>query len=447
MASITPIAALSSPLQELQKAFCLLRLSGDVVIAEFKQIDAVRNGLDREGVQMFGMTPGKLLLRRHLEAMPIASDAGKVITEFLVSPTTTVYDRIAFSPLPAMPTTLNLWSGPTAIPRPGSWDAIKGFLLEVIAGGDIALYRYLILFLSHMLQKPEEKPGVVMAMLGGQGTGKGSALRIVERIWSSSTLLVSDVDHIIGRFNAALEGNYAICMDEAMFAGDKRAMDRLKSLVTEPTITVEQKQQPRRSIDSFHRFFTTTNHAHFAHVEADDRRFVFFHVSDKRQGDAAYWKQVHQAISDQAVISAMVYDLQRYNLTNFDVRQRPKNEAHMDQKLRSLTGFDRYWYEVLQSGDFGTGAFPDPSGDWTGPCFVSTKGLLSGWKDYEKGQRLFQQRQERDVHQAIRRLCPSATLGRTTKTGKQERGQNLPPIATARLEFALALGGTVQWHD
>lgn len=447
MANVAPIATASTPLQELQTAFCLLKLSGDVVIAEQRQIDAVRSGLDREGVQMFRMTPGKLLLKRHLETLPLPSDAGKAIAEFMVSPNTTVYDRIAFSPLTTPSTTLNLWSGPTAIPSPGSWDTIRGFLLEVIAGGDIGLYRYLILFLSHMLQRPEEKPGVVMAMLGGQGTGKGSALRVVERIWSSSTLLVSDVDHVIGRFNAALEGNYVICMDEAMFAGDKRAMDRLKSLVTEPTITIEQKQQPRRSIESFHRFFTTTNHAHFAHVEADDRRFVFFHVSDKRQGDLTYWKQVHQAITDPAVISAMVYDLERYDLTNFDVRQRPRNEAHMDQKLRSLTGFDRYWYEVLQSGDFGNGAFPDPSGDWSGPCFVSTKGLLSGWKDHEKGQRLFQPRQERDVHEAVRRLCPSASAGRTTKTGKQERGQSLPPLATARLEFAVAMGGTVQWHD
>lgn len=447
MANTPSIATASSPLQELQNAFCLLKLSGDVVIGEHKQIEAVRSGLDREGVQMFRMTPGRLLLRRHLETLPLPSDAGKAIAEFLVSPITTVYDRIAFCPLPTPRTTLNLWSGPTIIPRLGSWDTIKSFLLEVIADGDISLYRYLILYLAHMIQKPEEKPGVVMAMLGGQGTGKGSGLRIVERIWSSSTLLVSDVDHVIGRFNAALEGNYVICMDEAMFAGDKRAMDRLKSLVTEPTITIEQKQQPRRSIESYHRFFTTTNHAHFAHIEPDDRRFVFFHVSDNRQGDAAYWGQVHQAINDPAVISAMVYDLERYDLTKFDVRQRPKNRAHMDQKLRSLTGFDRYWYEVLQSGEFGSGAFPEPMGVWSGPCFVSTKGLLSGWKDYEKGQRLFQPRQERDVHEAIRRLCPSSSIGRTAKTGKQERGQNLPPLATARLEFALALGGTVPWDD
>ena len=447
MANTPSIATASSPLQELQKAFCLLRLSGDVVIGEHKQIEAVRSGLDREGVQMFSMAAGKLLLRGHLETLPLPSDAGKAIADFLVSPSTTVYDRIAFSPLPTPSTTLNLWSGPTAIPRLGNWDIIKNFLLEVIADEDTRLCRYLIYFLSHMLQKPEEKPGVVMAMLGGQGTGKGSALRIVERIWSSSTLLVSDVDHVIGRFNAALEGNYVICMDEAMFAGDKRAMDRLKSLVTEPTITIEQKQQPRRTIQSYHRFFTTTNHAHFAHIESDDRRFVFFHVSDKRRGDAAYWKQVYQAINDPAVISAMVYDLERYDLTKFDVRQRPKNRAHMDQKLRSLNGFDRFWYELLQSGNIGGAVLLDPTGDWTGPCFVSTQGLLSGWKDYDKGQRLFQPHQERDVHEAVDRLCPSAQRHRPTNNGKQKRGRNLPSLATARQEFAAAMGGTVQWDD
>jgi hypothetical protein len=73
MANTSPGVATASPLQELQKAFCLLRLSGDVLIAEQCQIEAVRNGTDREGVQMFRMTPGKLLVRRHLEALPLAS--------------------------------------------------------------------------------------------------------------------------------------------------------------------------------------------------------------------------------------------------------------------------------------------------------------------------------------------------------------------------------------
>jgi hypothetical protein len=224
-------------------------------------------------------------------------------------------------------------------------------------------------------------------------------------------------------------------------------MDRLKSLVTEPTITIEQKQQPRRSIGSFHRFFTTTNHAHFAHVEADDRRFVFFHVSDKRQGDLTYWKQVHQSINDPAVISAMVYDLERYDLTNFDVRQRPRNEAHMDQKLRSLTGFDRYWYEVLQTGDFDPARRATVSNPWQEPCFVATKVLLEGWKEYEKGTRHYSARQEREVHQALKRLCPSAKQDRKTDSGEASRGKQLPALPDARLEFVEFLGGNIDWGE
>ena len=85
---------------------------------------------------------------------------------------------------------------------------------------------------------------------------------------------------MIGRFNAALERNYVICMDEALFAGDKKSLNQLKSVVTEPEIRIEQKYQPPRTIRSYQRFFAATNHEHFAHMEHDDRRFLFLRVSD-----------------------------------------------------------------------------------------------------------------------------------------------------------------------
>ena len=114
-----------------------------------------------------------------------------------------------------------------------------------------------------MIQKPEEKPGIMIVMSGGQGTGKGTFFCLLQKIWLKTTLIVSDVDHVIGGFNAALERNYAVCMDEALFSSQKKAMDRLKSFITEAKITVEQKYLPRRSLDSIHRFFAATNHEHF----------------------------------------------------------------------------------------------------------------------------------------------------------------------------------------
>ncbi len=444
MANIALAVPALSPLQELQQAFCLLNLAGDLLVGKMSQIDNVRNGV-ADGLQMSRMTAGRLLMRRHLEALAIPSDPSKEISDFLVSPNTVVYDRIAFSPLPTPATTLNLWKGSTVTPKLGDWNALKAFLLEVIADGDIGLYRYLIMFLAHALQKPEEKPGVMLSMMGGQGTGKGSVFRMVERIWSATTLLVSDVDNVIGKFNAAIESKFMVCMDEALFAGDKKAMDRLKSLVTEPRVTIEEKNQPRRNIESFHRFLSATNHAHFAQVDADDRRMVFFQVSDARRGDHAYWTKVHAAIDDPAVIAAMVHDLLDIDLSNFAVRVRPKTSALVDQKIRSLSGFDRYWFELLQSGLVGSSIFPDPHGTWTAPCFISTSGLKSGLAGYEKGQRQYGPRQEREIHQALERLCPSAKVRRVMKNGVQQRGYQLPALAIARTEFETFLGGGVEW--
>jgi hypothetical protein len=253
------------------------------------------------------------------------------------------------------------------------------------------------------------------------------------------------VDHVVGQFNATLERNYAICMDEALFAGDRKARDRLKSLVTELHITIEQKYQPRRSIESFHRFVAASNHDHFANVEADDRRFVFFRVSDKHQEDLVYFAALHAAIDDPAVIAAMVHDLLAIDLSGFNVRERPKTEEHTNQKLQSLQGFDRYWHEVLQSGDFHPGSGCSPCNPWDEPVFVSTSTLQRGWQEYAKGVRQFAPQQVRDIHQAMKRLCPAAKKDRPQVRNRQERGYQLPALSVARGTFAAAIGGHVDW--
>ena len=448
MAEVVKFAPQIDPLLELQSAFCLIALGGDVRIIDRREIARALIGQLDEDVGMYKLHPGKLLMQRFLETLPVDTDPKKVIAEFLVSPNTQVFDTIAFDPRPTPPNVLNYWSGSPIEPVPGDWSVIKDFLRNDICDGDDGLFEYLTSYLAHMVQFPEEKPGIIPSLLGGQGTGKGTFGGVLRAIWSRTTLAVSNIDHVVGKYNAALERNFVIWMDEALFVGDKKAMDRLKSFVTEPILMIDQKNQPRRTIRSFHRFFAASNHAHFAQVDADDRRFLFLKVSNGRQGDLTYWKNVHAAINDPSVIAALVHDLFNRDLSNFNVRLRPKTEAHTDQKLRSLNGFDRYWFEVLGSGEFGTYVFPDPMGPWSQECFVSSDGLMSGWKDYEKGQRQFGARQELEMRAAMRGLCPSAELDRhQSKTNGQKRGYFLPSLTVARAEFEKAIGGEVDWDD
>jgi hypothetical protein len=303
-----------------------------------------------------------------------------------------------------------------------------------------------------MIQKPTEKPGVMIVLLGGQGTGKGMFFKLLRAIWSRTTLQVTDVDQVVGRFNACLERNYVVCMDEALFAGDRKATDRLKSLVTEPHINIEQKYQPARCIESIHRFFAASNHSHFAQVDSDDRRFVFLRVSNAHQKDSTYFGRLATAINDPTVIGAFVHHLAKIDLTSFDIRNKPQTNEHLEQKLKSLQGFDRYWYEVLVTGDFDAGQdhyYVNPS--WSEATFIPTESLIRHYKTFNKNAQRYQTIQSTEVIAAVKRLCPSAELGRKVSqhgsdSKAQKRGLQLPDLATARSEFEAAIGGSIEWH-
>jgi hypothetical protein len=234
-----------------------------------------------------------------------------------------------------------------------------------------------------------------------------------------------------------------------LFAGDKRAVDRLKSLVTEPVITIEQKYQPRRTIDSYHRFIAASNSDHFAHTDRDDRRFLYLRVSSARQGDHVYFDALHKAIDDPAVISAFVHDLLNINLAGFNVRQRPKTQEHIAQKLQSLEGFDRFWYEVLLSGGFVTPAsYGGPDRNiWDTARFIGTERLREGYRHHTHGLRKYQTLTAQDIAHSLKKFCRDAKPARREINRRQERGYDLPSLEGARRAFEGAIGGSIDWGD
>lgn len=240
-----------------------------------------------------------------------------------------------FNPASTSANVLNLWVGPTITPRPGKWKLIANYLLEVICDNDSDAYNFLIRFLAHALQRPEEKPGILIILIGGQGPEKALLARILKRIWSSTFLQIHNIDSVTGSFNAALECNFIVFMDEALFVGDRRASDALKSLVTEPVIHINEKHQPARQMQSFHRFFAATNAEHFKNTERDDRRDFVLRISEARKGDHAYWKALNSEIENGGV-EAMMYDFLALDISNFNVRSKPSTQALIDQKLQSL---------------------------------------------------------------------------------------------------------------
>ena len=430
----------------LQARFALSEIGGELRVIDLKQVAEIQDGRGDTNLNLYKLSDAKILMRRHLQGRSIITTENDDVKNFFIQRTTQAFRKICFRPGKSSNSELNLWAEPPIRPQKGDWSLIKSHIYTIICDSDIKKYDYLIGFLAHMLQCPKEKPGVMIVLRSGQGTGKGALFQVIQRIWQATTLFASQIDSVIGQFNSALERSYVVLLDEALFSGDRKAQDQMKSLITEPICRVEAKYQPSRQVASIHRFFATTNHEQFGSTASDDRRHAFFEVSDCKRGNAGYFSDLFRSIEDDSTISAMIYDLLRHDLTAFNVRDRPITKDRDEQVLKSLTGFKRYWYQVLYSeliDCYGDG-FSEYQGDFVpsatlvGEC---NKALKSNIKNRSFGYV--------ELKADLAMLCPSARTACKKPTGNtiQRRGYDLPPIAIARSEFEHALNVSVSWCD
>lgn len=258
-----PSAKNTDALSALQDRFALISLGGKVGIVDKYKLNSTHVDGTASRLVVMSRADGGLLLLRFLAKEFPQADAKNMLSAFSVDKNTTLYDGVEFNPLTTTPNVLNLWVGQTINPVEGEWPLIDTLLRDVLCGGRESEYQYLIKYLAHALQKPWEKPGVMIILLGGQGVGKGTFARVLQKIWSATFLQVNRIDQIVGDFNGSLERAYTVFLDEALFVGDRKHSDALKSLVTEQTISVNEKHQPARQITSYHRFFSATNAEHF----------------------------------------------------------------------------------------------------------------------------------------------------------------------------------------
>ena len=435
------------PLGAVQKKFALINLGGEIRILSLDEVKSLKAGKLSTGLSLYKRPDGRLLIERYLETLPINSDVHAIFKNFLNSPATQEFRALAFSPTRKSKSTLNLWAGPIKGEKKGDCTTLLEFLKTIICANEQETYDYLMSFLAHMIQKPEEKPGVMTVLLGKQGTGKGMFFSLLRAIWPTTTLLVNDIEQVLGRFNSILETHYVVCMDEALFSGDRKNQDRLKSHISEQTIHVEAKFQPPRNIDSIHRYFASSNHDQFAQVEMSDRRFMFYRVSDTERQNTEYFAHVYASINDKSSVGALVSHLEALDISAFQVRTRPESKEHDIQILKSLTGIQRYWFEVLSTGIFYIDAL-GPS-IWDDEPIIKTYKLSEYYKGFNRRADHHRPLQTNALVCEIKHMCPSAKSERTRQdtSSKAYRGLQLPKLNIAREEFENYLNIKIDWGE
>ena len=90
------------------------------------------------------------------------------------------------------------------------------------------LYEWLLDWMAHLFQFPQEKPGTAVVLTGGQGAGKSIVGNVLKKLLGRYHVVAEKSEHVVGRFNDHLEDCLRLQCEEAFWGGSKQAAGALK---------------------------------------------------------------------------------------------------------------------------------------------------------------------------------------------------------------------------
>jgi hypothetical protein len=346
---------------------------------------------------------------------------------------------VTFDPSGAAgPDTLNLWQGFAVKPEAGDWSLMRQHVKKVICCDDPERFNYLTGWMARLVQHPAQQGEVAVVMKGGEGTGKGTLARALMHIMGQHGLAISNAKHLVGNFNSHLRDCVFLFADEAFYAGDPSHVGVLKSLITEPHLTIEAKFRDAVQTPNYLHIMMASNEKWVVPASLDARRFFMLEVAESVKNDHAYFGAIWRQMKAGGY-AAMLHDLLAYDLTGFNVRHAPATAALQEQRKLSLPGPEAWWMDVLQRG------YPG----------VARSGQT--WQEEASTEMLFDSYREFEDIRHERHPLPRESFGRfLRKMGAQSRklregnarqtGYHIGALALAREAFTKATGLPVEWE-
>ena len=249
---------------------------------------------------------------------------------------------------------LNLW-------RPPPWKENKKareptvFLQHVayLLDDDQAAIEHVLNFLAHLIQRPQERVGHALLITSeAKGIGKSTLGIIVHRLVGEQNSRVAQTKDLKSNFDGWLVGKLVVQVDEIYEAGNWGLANKLKPLITEPTVSANIKYGPQIEVENFARFLMFSNNSSPLDIEDGDRRYFVFNSNAQPRGDE-YYDALHQYASSTAGMNQIYTFLKRRDISVFNPHRRPPmTEAKKRIISESQHPLHTYIIEAVTSGHF-----------------------------------------------------------------------------------------------
>ena len=132
--------------------------------------------------------------------------------------------------------------------------------LKILCNNEDKAYDYFIKWNAQMVQQPAEK-STCITMISDEGAGKTTIIEVNKKMMGCQKVLMTTnpKDDCWGKFNWLMLNSYFVNLNEISIKDSHEAEGRIKGLITDDDLTVNQKGKDQIIIQSYHRWFTTTN--------------------------------------------------------------------------------------------------------------------------------------------------------------------------------------------
>lgn len=218
-----------------------------------------------------------------------------------------------------------------------------------LAGGDDAVFMYLIKYLAHVVQFPYCRTNTAVVLSGGQGIGK--------------TVLITAIGEVLGdmffkenagqadtRFNSMYSNRILLLMDEHDICTD---YNRLKTVITDETLNVEKKFQEVMILENFTNLVIAKNGTMLfkeegTGLDGDDRRFFVSsccdHLSPQLSQRTREVCGQMAADPEMKVAHGFFFQLLNIDLSDFDPRDYPVTKKCKVNRQANRDNYVPVWF-------------------------------------------------------------------------------------------------------
>ena len=374
-------------------------------------------------------------------------DGKKATQRWIESNDTRRFDEVVFDPTrQCSNSSYNLFKGLAVEPVAGTCDLYLQHIKEIICAGDEKLYDYVVGWMAHAIQKPAELPGVALVLQGSQGTGKGHFAQYFGKIFGDHFQHLSNMDHLLGKFNHHLSSALIVFADEIVWGGNQREAGQLKAIITESRRMMEAKFKDPILVDNYARFIFATNDEWAVPTGPKERRYCVLNVDESKAENHIYFDAINTEMRNGG-LEALMHTLMNFDLSQFNVRRYPVTEGLLEQKQLSLPSVAQWWYDILIEGDnqISLEKYIPPTA--VIGTSTPTTALFEIYQAFAKGDR-YGHGQVASCKQFVTTLKKWAPIVRhrpADDRGKRLRCLLVPDLESCRNHFEQKIGHDIDW--